>query len=82
MHDKRSASSKQIGGAVAQSVEQTTPGEEVPGSITAVVDRSLLLGSVSVKCDRLRQKSWFSSSVSCVAAGKFARGQSWDPSAI
>ena len=36
------------GGAVAQSVERTTPGEEVPGSILAVAARSLLVGSVSV----------------------------------
>ena len=37
-----------IGGAVAQSVERATPGEEVPGSIPAVAARSLLVGSVSV----------------------------------
>ena len=36
------------GGAVAQSVERATPGEEVPGSILAVAARSLLVGSVSV----------------------------------
>ena len=30
------------GGAVAQSVERATPGEEVPGSIPAVADGSLL----------------------------------------
>ena len=36
------------GGAVAQSVERATPGEEVPGSIPAVVSRSLQVGSVSV----------------------------------
>ena len=36
------------GGAVAQSVERTTPGEEVPGSIPAVAAGSLLVGSVSV----------------------------------
>ena len=35
-------------GAVAQSVERTTPGEEVPGWISAVAARSLLVGSVSV----------------------------------
>ena len=35
-------------GAVAQSVERATPVEEVPGSIYAVVARSLLVGSVSV----------------------------------
>ena len=35
-------------GAVAQSVERATPGEEVPGSISAVAARSLLLWSVSV----------------------------------
>ena len=36
------------GGAVAQSVESATPGEEVPGSIPAAATRSLLVGSVSV----------------------------------
>ena len=36
------------GGAVAKSVERTTPGEEVPGSISAVAARSLLVRSVSV----------------------------------
>ena len=36
------------GGAVAQSVERTNPGEEVPGSIPAVATRSLLVGTVSV----------------------------------
>ena len=60
-------------GAVAQSVERATPGEEVPGSIPAVAARSLLVGWVSVQCDRLRQKSWSPSSVSCVAARKIAR---------
>ena len=52
------------GGAVAQSAERATPGEEVPGSIPAVAARSLLFGSVSVQCDRLRQKSWSPHSVS------------------
>ena len=33
------------GGAVAQSVERTTPGEEVPGLIPAVAARSLLVGA-------------------------------------
>ena len=37
-----------MGGAVGQSVERATPGEEVPGSIPAVAARSLLAGSVSV----------------------------------
>ena len=37
-----------VGGAVAQSVERATRGEEVPGSIPAVAARSLLVGSVSV----------------------------------
>ena len=37
-----------VGGAVAQSVEHTTPGEDVSGSIPAVATRSLLIGSVSV----------------------------------
>ena len=36
------------GGAVAQSAERATPGEEVPGSIHAVTARSLLVGLVSV----------------------------------
>ena len=36
------------GGAIAHSVERTTPGEEVLGSISAVTARSLLVGSVSV----------------------------------
>ena len=36
------------GGAVAQSVERATPGEEVPGSIPAVVARFLQVGSASV----------------------------------
>ena len=36
------------GGLVAQSVERTTPGEEVLGSIPAVAASSLLVGSVSV----------------------------------
>ena len=36
------------GGVVAQSVERSTPGEEVPGSISAVAAHSLLVGSVSV----------------------------------
>ena len=36
-----------VGGAVAQSVERSTPGEEVPGSIPAVAGRSLLVGSVT-----------------------------------
>ena len=36
------------GGAIAQSVERTTPGEEDPSSIPAVAARSLLVGSVSV----------------------------------
>ena len=34
------------GGAVAQSVERATPGEEVPGSISGVAARSLMVGSV------------------------------------
>ena len=35
-------------GAVAQSVERATPGEEAAGSIPVVTARSLLVGSVSV----------------------------------
>ena len=46
-----------MGGAVAQSVERTTLGEEVMGSSPAVTALSLLVGSVSVRCDQLRQKS-------------------------
>ena len=37
-----------MGGAVAQSVERETPGEDIPGSIPAVAACSLLVGSVSV----------------------------------
>ena len=58
---------------VVQSVERATLGEEVPSSIPAVAARSLLIGSVSVLCDRLRQKPWSPSSVSCVAARKIVR---------
>ena len=58
---------------VAQSVERATPGEEIPESIPSVAARSLLVGSVSVQCDRLRQKSWSPHSVSCVAARKIVR---------
>ena len=36
------------GGALAQSVERATPGEEIPGLIPAVAARSLLVGSVPV----------------------------------
>ena len=44
-----SSSSSSMGrGAVAQSVEHATPGEEVPSSIPAVAVCSLLVGSVSV----------------------------------
>ena len=35
-------------GAIAQSVERATPGEEVPASIPAVTALSLLVGSVLV----------------------------------
>ena len=70
------------GGAVTQSGEVATPSEEVLSSIPGVVARSLLVGSVSVSCDRLRQKPWSPCSVSCVAAHKIVRRQSWDPSAI
>ena len=34
------------GGAVAQSVERASPGEEVPGWNTAVLAHSLLVGSM------------------------------------
>ena len=33
---------------VAKSVEHSTPGKDVPGSIPTVAARSLLVGSVSV----------------------------------
>ena len=52
-----------MGGTVAQSVECATPGEEVPGLIPAVAPCSLMVGSVSVTCDQLRQKPWSPSSV-------------------
>ena len=62
---------------VAHSVERATPGKEVLRSIPAVAARSLLVGSVSVYYDRLRQKSWPAPrSVSCVAALKILRRQS------
>ena len=52
------------GGEVAQSVERATPGQQVLGAIPAVAARPLLVRSVSVKFDRLRQKSWSPRSVS------------------
>ena len=63
------------GGGIAQLVERATPCEEVPCSIPAVAAGSLLVGLVSVsrECDRLRQKSWSPSSVSCVAACMIVR---------
>ena len=67
---------------VAHSVERATPGEEISGSIPAVAARSLLVGSVSVLCDQLRQKSWSPRSVSCVAACKIVRRSVWGPSVI
>ena len=36
------------GGAVAQSVERATPGEEFMGPVPAIAARSLLVGLVSV----------------------------------
>ena len=36
------------GGALAQPIERSTPGEEVPGPISVVAARSLLVGSMSV----------------------------------
>ena len=71
--DRTMAFSFWEGGAVVQSVEHATLGEEVLGSIPAVVTRFLLVGSVPVQCDWLRQKSWSPSSVSCVAARKIVR---------
>ena len=65
------------GGAVAQTVELGTPGQEVLGSISTVAARSLLVGSVSG--DRLRQKSWSPSSGSCVAARKIVRSSVLGP---
>ena len=44
----KSSVDRERGGAVAQSVELSTPGEVVPGSIPAVAARFLLVGSVSV----------------------------------
>ena len=41
-------SSRSLGGAVAQTIECATPGEEVLSLIPAVAARSLLVGSVSV----------------------------------
>ena len=61
------------GGEGAQSVERATLGEEVPGSIPAVAPLSLLVGSVSVKCDRLRQNAWSPRPVSYVVGGKIVR---------
>ena len=55
-------------GAVAQSVGRAILSEEVLGSIPAVTARSLLVGLVSVLCDRLRQKSWSPRSASCAGA--------------
>ena len=48
LHRTNTWSTPNPGGAGSQSVERTTPGEEVPGSIPAVAARSLLVGSVSV----------------------------------
>ena len=70
------------GGGLAQSVKRATAGEEAPGSIAAVAARSLLVASVLVWCNRLRQKLWSPRSVSCVAARKIVRRQSWDQSTI
>ena len=42
-------SSRSLGGAVAQSIERATPGEEVLSLIPAVTTRSLLVGSMSVE---------------------------------
>ena len=50
--------------AVAQSVKRPTPFNEVVGSISALAARSLLVGSLSVSSDRMRQKSWCRCSVS------------------
>ena len=61
---------------VAQPVERTTPGEEIMVLIPFVAAHSLLVGLVSVYCDRLRQKSWSPCFVSCVAACKIVRCQS------
>ena len=66
-------------GAVAQSVERTTPGEEVQGLIPTVAARSLLVGSVSDLRDRLRKKSRSPSSVSCVSARKIVRRSVLEP---
>ena len=47
MSDQRNPTTPAVGGAVAQSVERTTPSEKVFGSISAVAAHSLLVGSVS-----------------------------------
>ena len=48
LYQSVTSSNHHEGGAVAQSVERATPGEEVPVSIPAVAARSLLVESVSV----------------------------------
>ena len=51
---------------------------EVGGGSSVGIARLL----VKKSCDRVRQKSWSPRSVSCVAACKILRSQSWDPTAI
>ena len=48
LHRLQRRVANRTGGAVAQSLERATPGEEVPRSIPVVAARSLLVGSVSV----------------------------------
>ena len=67
------------GSTEAQLVERLTFGQKVMGLIPAPGARSLLVGLVSVKCDRLRQVM-VSSLCLCVAAHKIVTYQSWEPS--
>ena len=52
-----------VDGAIAHWVERATPGQEVMSSILPR-HPSALDGSISVQCDRSRQKSWSPCSVS------------------
>ena len=61
---------------LAKSLERMTSRLEAMGSISALADRSLLVGSVSVYCDRLGQKVWFLQSVSVGQYAYIVRHQS------
>ena len=52
------------GGGGGGGGDSSPVGQEVVGSNPAPGTRSLLVGSVSVQCDQLRQKSWSSCTVS------------------